>query len=314
MASKYIDTFTQSATIISAYNLEALKSFTPQLRFDTVAQMVSPTPRLTSNGNEAKFTIYNALSSTTGALSITGTSMAPSVATTKSQVTVASEAYGTHLAIETLKLNAQGLFNEVMVAADLLGDQGGLSIDQLARNDAYDDETGAAYCENASGYIFGGSTAVDIKSDDVRRAFTKLDSSNVPKPDGQYYIAIVHPNIIATLRAETIAAGGTWRAPKEYLNEGQLKLAGEVGEWEGFRFVSTTNVYTSGSGSTTQYYSYFLGKQAIGRWIQSPYRVVVQRGWNAHDNLLTVAWDIVGGWKNIRANALYKINSTAKYD
>lgn len=305
--SNFIDVITQSATIIARYSTLALKSFEPNLYFDMIAQMISPPAQFDSLGKSAVFPIYGQVAENTSPLNTTNTSIAPTTKTTKSLKTVTYAAYGDHAVIETLQLPLESLINEVMQTSDILGDQAGRSIDLLARA-AFDENTGANYCSNSSGQPFGAG-AYPLKTKDVQKAFVQLQKNNVPRVEGNLYLAIAAPQVVADLRSQT--GQNAWRTPKEYLNSPELQVAGEIGAWEGFRWLVTSQVKTFNTG--TQFTTYFVGREAIGRAIQSPFRALVTRYPNAHNNLLSVAWDIIAGWKEIRPEALYKIRSTSNY-
>jgi N4-gp56 family major capsid protein len=80
-----------------------------------------------------------------------------------------------------------------------------------------------------------------FKGRDVRFAVTKLRAANVVTRGGMY-VSYIHPEVSHDLRTET--GNNIWRTPHEYQNAGPL-LAGELGAWEGVRFIETprmTNV------------------------------------------------------------------------
>lgn len=307
MASTFIDIISQSATIITAYNTEAMYAFQPQRMFDMVAQDVSPRYTLTSNGNAAVFTIYDNLSANTGAMNTTGTTVVPTAAITNSQKTCSLYPYGDYLTIDTYALDAESFMENGSITAEALGRQAGQSVDLLART-AFEENTGSSYATNASGYTWGLTAAI-IRAEDVRKAFAKLDSNNSPKPAGGYYYALAHPNVIATLRKET--GSGSWREPKEYMNDAMLAIGGELGAWEGFRWISTTNVKTFNTG--TQYHTYFIGQDAIGRVVSKDLQIGMHKVSSPHDNLVSMDWKMLGGWKQVRPESVYKVRSEASY-
>jgi len=89
-------------------------------------------------------------------------------------------------------------------------------------------------------------TSTDIlKGRDIRYAVTKLRASNVPTRGGMY-TAYVHPEVSHDLRTET--GNNIWRTPNEYQNIQSL-YAGEIGAWEGVRFIETPTMTNSISGA-----------------------------------------------------------------
>ncbi len=307
--ANFIDVVTQSATIIDAYNTEALFAFQPERHFDRVAEVISPKYSLTGNGASAVFTIYSNIAVNTGVMNSTATTITPDKTITSSQKSITLDAYGDFLTLDTFELEAASFMDQLAVTATTLGFQAGQSIDLLSRS-VFDGNTAAAYAANASGYSYGGTLA-DIHAEDVRSAFAHLDSSNIPKVDGLHYFAIAHPNVIATLRSEV--GEGAWRTPMEYRSDSMLHVAGELGAWEGFRWISTANTWKN-TAANPEYHTYFTGKDAIGRVVPKGLQIKSHGPYGPFNNLIVVNWSVFGGWGELRPEALYKIRSTAKYD
>ena len=89
------------------------------------------------------------------------------------------------------------------------------------------------------------ATTDTFKGRDVRYAVTKLRAANVV-PRGGMYVSYIHPEISHDLRTET--GNNIWRTPHEYQNAGPL-LAGELGAWEGVRFIETPRMTNSNTGA-----------------------------------------------------------------
>ena len=85
-----------------------------------------------------------------------------------------------------------------------------------------------------------------MKGRDIRYAVTKLRASNVLTRGGMY-TAYVHPEVSHDLRTET--GNNIWRTPNEYQNINAL-YAGEIGAWEGVRFIETPTMTNSISGKS----------------------------------------------------------------
>ena len=84
-----------------------------------------------------------------------------------------------------------------------------------------------------------------FKGRDVRYAVTKLRAANVVTRGGMY-VSYIHPEVSHDLRTET--GNNIWRTPHEYQNVGPL-LAGELGAWEGVRFIETPRMTTNMGGA-----------------------------------------------------------------
>jgi len=87
-------------------------------------------------------------------------------------------------------------------------------------------------------------TTDTLKGRDIRYAVTKLRAANVNTRGGMY-VSYIHPEISHDLRTET--GNNIWRTPHEYQNVGPL-LAGELGAWEGVRFIETPRMTNTISG------------------------------------------------------------------
>ena len=84
-----------------------------------------------------------------------------------------------------------------------------------------------------------------FKGRDVRFAVTKLRAANVLTRGGMY-VSYIHPEVSHDLRTET--GNNIWRTPHEYQNAGPL-LAGELGAWEGVRFIETPRMTQNMGGA-----------------------------------------------------------------
>lgn len=84
-----------------------------------------------------------------------------------------------------------------------------------------------------------------FKGRDVRFAVTKLRAANVVTRGGMY-VSYIHPEVSHDLRTET--GNNIWRTPHEYQNAGPL-LAGELGAWEGVRFIETPTMTNTAAGA-----------------------------------------------------------------
>jgi N4-gp56 family major capsid protein len=93
-----------------------------------------------------------------------------------------------------------------------------------------------------------------MKASDVRKWVAILKAKLIPTfPDG-FYIAMIHPAVVADLMNDTEVGG--WIEASKYAAPGQL-LNGEIGRLGGMRFVETT-IGTSTTGSPDTYNTYVL--------------------------------------------------------
>jgi N4-gp56 family major capsid protein len=100
-----------------------------------------------------------------------------------------------------------------------------------------------------------------LSAADFKASVAKLEGINVqPRMDNKY-LSVLHPYVVYDLISDN-TAGGFIDALK--YASGQQVLAGEVGEVGRCRLLTSTNVGTTGTGATLQYYTYIFGK---GGWV-----------------------------------------------
>jgi N4-gp56 family major capsid protein len=158
---------------------------------------------------------------------------------------------------------------------------------------------------NATGVL--NTTGCRLTAAQVRYARNRLARNNVLKPDGTYYIAVIHPDTAYDLRAET--GSGAWRAPKEYTDPQNI-YNGEIGEFEGFRFVETTNAALTSdgaSGSVDLYTCYFLGYQAVGYAEGIAPAMDLSGPFDALQRLMNIYWYGLFGFGELRRESLFKL-------
>ena len=152
-----------------------------------------------------------------------------------------------------------------------------------------------------------------IKSRDVRYAFTKLKAGNVI-PRGGMYVSYIHPEVSHDLRTET--GNNIWRTPHEYQNAAPL-LAGELGAWEGVRFIESTNMTSSQSGSGTGgtqvrvFNTYVLGQQALAEAVWKEPGIEFGNVVDKLNRFRPVGWHGIINWSVFRQAALYRIETAA---
>ena len=75
-------------------------------------------------------------------------------------------------------------------------------------------------------------------ADTIKDAVEKLGTNNAPKFEGAYYVCIAHPHQLRQLRDDA-----DWVDAHKYVDTGVGNIwMGEVGMYEGVRFIETTNV------------------------------------------------------------------------
>jgi len=153
-----------------------------------------------------------------------------------------------------------------------------------------------------------------MKSDAIRRAVTKMRAAGVQYKAAGMYVSYIHPEVSADLRTET--GNNVWRTPHEYQAVSPL-FGGELGSWEGVRFIETANATNTQSGSgtggtqTRVYNTYVTGAQALAEavWKEPGMEVgVIQDRFNRFS---PAGWYGIINWALYRTPSLVRIESAA---
>lgn len=152
----------------------------------------------------------------------------------------------------------------------------------------------------AGGTIVAQTNASVLTALMVRRATLKLRVAQSIPWDGQYYAASVHPNVVFDLRGET--GSGGWRVPNEYgASQGNI-WAGELGLFEGVRFLENprTRLAADGAAAATVYRSFFLGKEALAEIVVVEPTIKIGPYTDAFERNRRVGWYGDIGWSTFR--------------
>lgn len=255
------DTFTQMSSVSydqTAYDRLVYWPLRAELYFDKVAD-VGPT-RQSMPGSAVVFSLATEMAAATTALNEVVDVDAVALANT--QVTLTLLEYG-NAVITSAKLRATSFVEIDPIVANLVGYNAGLSQDTLAVN-ALAAGTNVRYGSTATSVATVATTST-LTAALVRRSLADLRTANVATIGGMY-VAYIHPDVSYDLRGETGAAA--WRDPHTYSQPAEI-WNGEVGSFEGFRFIETPRApiaVDGGVGSTVDVYStMFLGRQALAK-------------------------------------------------
>lgn len=194
------------------------------------------------NGNQIKFRRYSALAAATTALTEGVTPTGSQLSVTDITATLAQ--YGDYITLtDVVSLTNQDPV--VTEATDVLGDQAGLTIDQV-RRDVLVAGTNVAY---ANGAASRAATLTKITAADLDKAIRFLKNQNakflkmgIVASDGvgtgavrKAFIALVHPDVEYDLEQIT-----GYRAVSDYGSQEGV-LEDEIGAYKNIRFISSTN-------------------------------------------------------------------------
>lgn len=261
-------------------------------------------------GSSVVFQLYNDLAAATSALTETTDPDSVAIGNTSS-VTVTLYEYG-NAALVTRKLQLFSLADVDPAIADIVAYNMADSIDVLSQTEL---RGGTNVIREISGTMtIGGATNTvtstdTVKSRDFRAAVAKLRGNSAVPVSGSFYAAVVHPDVSMDLRAETGAGG--WRTPNEYGASQDRIWAGEIGAYEGARFVENPRCYkaTDGATSETVFRSYVIGRQALAEAVAEEPHVVIGPVVDKLMRFRPIGWYGVLGWKRYRENALFRIET-----
>jgi N4-gp56 family major capsid protein len=242
----------------TAFDRLAYPALRPELHFDRVAT-VKPTKQ-SMPGLTVQFTIQADLPVASTALNESVDVAA--VALSDSHLTVVLSEYG-NAVITTARLRAGAFVDVDEVVANVVGFNGGVSIDSVARA-VLEAGSNVNYSAGATGTTPSGRTSVttadNFRGYDVRVAAKTLAVNNVPRVNGSYW-GFIHPEVAFDLQAETGVDG--WLAPRVYGSQPAAEQDiwdNELGTFAGVRFVETPRApefLNAGSSSASGVYNVF---------------------------------------------------------
>lgn len=153
-----------------------------------------------------------------------------------------------------------------------------------------------------------------MKSTALRTAVTKMRAGNVIPRSGAYFLSYIHPEVSVDLRTET--GNNVWRTPHDY-QDLNAHMAGEIGAWEGVRFIETPNMTNTQSGSgtggtqTRVYNTYLMGQQALAEAVWKEPRIEFGNVVDKLNRFRPVGWHGILNWAIYRSAALVRIETAA---
>jgi len=259
------------------------------------------------NAKSIEFPEYSKLALATTPLT-DGTNATP-VAMSDSQHIFTPEEYGNAIATTSLaKLQTGG--KATVAAGSLVGINAGETQNRLAFL-ALAASTNIIVANDAAseGAIVEGDT---MQATDVAEAYTGLAANNAQffgGPAGPTYIAVAHPHIL-----HDVMELDDWKDVVKYATPEQ-RLKNEVGQYKGFRWLSTTGnaINTdAGAGTVDTYDTNFFGFNALGKAISKDVELVLKMdGSDPHNRRLFTSWYGVLKYGIVDQNALQMITSSS---
>lgn len=219
-------------SIRDVYSREIIHQATPKMRFAQFAKRKDDL--MAQPGSSIKFTKFSSIAK--GGKLTEGTSISEK-AMDDSEIAITVDEYGNAIAVSE-KAILLSIHDVLQEAAVLLANDLAVVLDTELRDSAL----------STTNFVYGGGklAAADLVDGDVlssatvKDAVEKLNTNNAPKFEGEYFICIAHPHQLRQLRDDK-----DWVSAHTYNGITDI-YKGEVGMYEGVRFVETTQmpVYT----------------------------------------------------------------------
>ena len=316
MAAPDTTTSDLSSLVTAAYDrhTELARRSSPQFRSIGMRKAVAQT----HPGSSVTFEIHPNMAQATSTLNEasdpTGVSLVDTTATT---VTLAEYGNWTKITNRLQKFNYDNMFDSNV--ANIIAYNQLDSIDKVVQNvlatgtNVVTEESGTLVESDTGTPTVGNVTATDkLASDHIAFTTAALRADSVPTFDGANYVGFVHPYVAHDLRRESGSLG--WRVPHEYVDTASI-YAGEVGTYEGVRFIESPRCQvTADGGSTTTdlYFSYVLGQGALAEAVAEEFHTVISGTVvDALDRYTPIGWYGIAGWALHRAESLWVIKTAS---
>lgn len=142
-------------------------------------------------------------------------------------------------------------------ASDMLGYRAGLTADTLVRTE---------FDANSSSVSLS-TIGTTLTANDFRRVAMTLEGLDVRPMKNDEFLGILHPYVLYDVMADNTAGGFIdvlkYARPGDLI-DGGTAMSGEAGKIAGVRLIKSTNVGSTGTAPSTKYYTYVIGKGAVG--------------------------------------------------
>lgn len=260
-ATQTTGTSSLSSEMKTYYNMELLDDAEPNLVHEQFGQK-RPIPK--GGGKTIEWRKFSSLGKATTPLT-EGVTPAGN-ALTVSAITATINQYGDYI-VQSDLLELTAIDNTILEATKLLGNQAGITLDTIVRNEL----VGGTNVIYAPKIVSGASTAVTSRAtldatakltpDLVRQAVRQLRRMNVPTINGDY-VCIIHPDV-----SYDLMSNAEWQDMHKYAAPENL-YNGEIGKIGGVRFVESSEAKIwKGDGCPSGLAVYgclFLGADAYG--------------------------------------------------
>lgn len=233
--------------------------------------------RPTMNGSSVTLELNNFFSEATVTAAKTPLSEEADVDATKmpatSTVVLTPLEYG-FANVRTLKLANRTMVPIDPVIARAVADHMRKVVDELIQ-DEFANATNKQYSGTGNAAIADVTATDTLTADNVRQNVLNLRVRQSIPWFGDMYAVGCHPSVVYELRRET--GSGGWRVPNEYGASQENIWRGEIGAFEGARFVENARTRVSADGTTGAKVArtYFLGREALAEAVVTEPHVVL---------------------------------------
>lgn len=228
-------------------------------------------------------------------------------------LTLTTDEYGN--AVETTKFSREHSFIPLNpVVAEVVGHNAGRSLDELAKNTLHGGQNVSRPSDKTRANL---QSSDQLSANLVRRAVARLRANNVPGFNGTF-IASIHPDVSVNFREAT--GSDAWREPQVYGQTQERIFMGEVGLFEGVRFIehSRANVRDDAGDGTDVYDTLLLAQQALAKGyapdVGSTPTVVQGPVTDTFRRFVKIGWYWLGGYRIFRQESLMRIESGSDVD
>lgn len=226
-------------------------------------------------------------------------------------VTAECNQYGDYVTVSDV-LDMQGKDPVIAETSALEGEQAAQLVDTLIR----DTVTGGTNVRYAGGKTSRANlTATDVlKGTDVKKAVRDLRKYNAKTFSDGYFHAIISPEQAYDLMSDTSEGG--WIDANKYTDNKPL-LKGEIGEYAGVRFMTTSNTKTVSNSGVAVHLGVIYGKDSygvpeIGDGSAAKPSIIVKTDGGNSDPLNqrnTIGWKNMFTCKRLQENAIVRIET-----
>ena len=314
MANAYTSTTALSNLVKEAYDTSVRLALRSQPQFRAVADTRPVSQAMP--GSSVVFNIHQNLSTESSIIPLDEIVDPDSVALNNTTVvTVTLEQYGNHAIVTDLleQFTFDGSLDSSAVAtiANNMADTVDIIVANVLNsgdNNIVEDATGAVTVVDAAG-LATASVTKTFSAKDVRFAVAKLRGASVAPAAGGSYIAFIHPDVSADFRTET--GEGAWVSPHSYVDTKEI-YAGEIGTFNGVRFIETPRAPKSAAGVYT---TFILGAEALAEAVADEFHVELNGTIvDPLNRKMAIGWKGTAGWSIFRPEALWAVQSISTLD